>query len=62
MSDTISVRELKEQIKKIHKTADFLRKRTIEMNDDKETQEYTKAYATGMEKAVSMMEEYLNNK
>lgn len=62
MSETITVRELKEQLQGIHETADFLRNRTIEKGDDKGTQEYTRAYATGMEKAASIIEEYLTNK
>lgn len=62
MSETIIVKGLIEQVQKIHETADFLRKRTVEKGDDKGTQEYTRAYATGMEKAADIIMDYLNEK
>lgn len=62
MTTTISIEELKEQLKDIRKSAEFIKDRSMEMNDDEGTQAYTRAYSSGMYKAVDILEKYINSK
>lgn len=62
MSSTLTIEEIKEQIQQIRTSAAFVKDRSVEMNDDVGTQAYSKAYATGMNKAADMLEEFLKSK